>query len=182
VIEAHIKTPSGRDALYTGYADENGLPHGHGEFVVTSKDEFEGDVLMGIFEHGTPQGICKAVAKNGRESIGQWISGKLNGVVYHQDPGGVRYCGQFKDGKSHDIGTYTYSNGDVYIGWFSNGKLHGVGLFVKQDGVKAAVEYEHGELVSSSTSGLLATFRMKDSCSSIDPQMVHQRESDMNGL
>jgi hypothetical protein len=153
VLSKLVKTPRGRDALYSGDVDENGQAHGYGERIVTSKDEYEGQIQTGVFEHGVHQGTGSLLLPDSYHATGQFANGDPDGVARIDHTDGTNYAGQFKGGKRHGFGTITFSDGRVIIGWFADGDFHGIALRVKADGSKEAVTYEHNKIVSR-TSGL----------------------------
>jgi hypothetical protein len=152
VLKHPIKTRGGRDALYSGFVDEDGKPHGYGKFVVTTKDDREGTVDSGVFVNGSLQGLGKVALANGEMWTGEFVEGQLDGVGYYEWPDGDYFSGQFKGGKRHGFGTYRSSDGQRYIGGYSVHKRHGIAIYSFADGSRAAVTYEQGELVSQ-TSG-----------------------------
>jgi hypothetical protein len=143
-----IKTPSGRDALYSGEVDKDGQPHGLGERVMTSQDKFNGQVNMGGFVNGIFEGIGKFLLPSGENQTGEFTQGILDGFGVCEYANGNRYAGQLKSGKNHGFGTYTFSNGQEIIGWFADDKQHGDALFTYANGTKEALTYNHGKRVS----------------------------------
>jgi hypothetical protein len=148
VLSHPIKTRSDRDALYSGEVDHNGRPAGYGERVLTSKDEFVGQIDTGVFADGELQGVGKLVTSTGHQLTGEFIRGVLHGVGLWEYPNGCYYVGQLKNGKRHGLGTYMWADGDVIIGWWADDNLHGSGLYVLADGTKQSVKYEYGNVLS----------------------------------
>jgi hypothetical protein len=143
-----IKTPKGRDTLYSGEVNEHGQPHGYGEWVIISKDEFEGRIDSGTFENGVFQGVGKVVSPNGQKGTGEWVKSLLDGVGLLEYPSGSRYHGQLKGGKKHGFGTLAYGDGRMFWGFFAEDKIHGAGLWIFADGSKSAVTCQHDKVVS----------------------------------
>ena len=75
---------------YSGEVDAEGRPHGRGEYVVISKDEFEGDACDGMFVHGKRSGIARyRYKKSGTIYIAMWRDDKRNDVGYDIYPDGT---------------------------------------------------------------------------------------------
>jgi hypothetical protein len=147
-----MKTPGGRDALYSGHVDEDGKPHGYGERIVTTKDLLEGQVHTGMWEHGVFQGLGKVVTPNGEIWTGEFVNVQLDGVGLCEWPNGRKYAGQFKGHTKHGFGTFTFSDGRVIFGRWAEEKQHGISLLVNVDGSKEAVTFEDGIVVSRRSS------------------------------
>jgi hypothetical protein len=147
LLNAHIQTPKGRAALFSGHVDEDGRPHGYGKRVVTSKDVYEGHVYTGMWVHGGFEGVGKIVTPEGYERVGEFVDGGLEGNGVFKWPNGKKYSGQFKDGQRHGYGTHTWSDGRMLIGRWDNEKKHGIALSVHANGSKEAHTYYKGALV-----------------------------------
>jgi hypothetical protein len=154
--------------------DKEGLPHGYGERIFTSKDEFNGQVNLGRFVNGSFEGIGKFIVSNGLRQTGEFLGGLMDGVGFCEYANGDRYAGQFSVGRNHGVGTYTFSNGQEIIGWFAHDKQHGDVLFTYANGIKEALTYKHGKRVSETRgkigvadlcTGVLALFRSSDGAS-----------------
>src|SRR5450830_1498301 len=73
---------------------------------------------------------------NGRNYIGEFKYGVLNGQGTSTLPSGEKYVGEWRDGKSHGQGTFTFSNGTKYVGEWRDGKRHGQGTLTSPDGLR----------------------------------------------
>jgi hypothetical protein len=180
VLNKLIRAPGGYDVMYSGEVDENGLPHGFGEWLICTKGSFEGQILTGVFVHGYLHGLGKVVTADGDRCAGRFIKCNLEGPGLRENANGARYSGQFKNTGFHGFGTSTYSDGGVIIGCWAERVREGIALLVAPDGSKAAVTYKHGEVVSE-TSGLMK-WHSDINGSFLDPQAVRQREKEMSGL
>jgi hypothetical protein len=127
-------------------------PHGHGEAVNISMTACEGDMLVGLFEHGSLSIGLNRHCDGGPTRVAYCKGGKRNGVAMFIFEVSIRhaYC---VDGHCHGPYYETYVNGDVRIGAFVQGKRQGSALYIMKNGEKEAEEWRAGELMSS-TSGV----------------------------
>ena len=99
--------------------------------------DISGEVYLGEFFDGSPDGLGTIFLKNGDYYSGEFSAGKITGQgTYIYFNGGI-YSGSYViegDSPAPFIGKYEYPNGDQYIGSFSAKTPHGNGLFIHADG------------------------------------------------
>jgi hypothetical protein len=181
VIDKRTKLSNGYDSTYSGDVDESGMPHGYGEWNVTSASKSEGQLHIGQFEHGLFQGIGEMTSKRGEQAVGQWYNNQLNGVAQHKSADGDRYFGNWKDHKKHGFGTYKDADGGMFVGPSVEGARHGICLLVCPDGSKTVVALTRGAVVSMN-SGLFEGIQLRFRPMHSDPKTVQQCAAKMNGL
>ncbi|MBQ6084516.1 MAG: hypothetical protein IJK92_09240 [Bacteroidales bacterium] len=132
---------------YIGSLDDDNNLSGFGVLIEN------GNLLVGSFEHGKPNGELKQYKEGKLFYDGYWKLGSFDGdgVLYKQDgtvirglwennklissnvdvelPSG-RYFGNVKDGKPSSYGEMYYLNGSRYVGYWENGYWSGEGYYV----------------------------------------------------
>jgi hypothetical protein len=101
---------------YVGQAKESMY---HGEGKLTTK---KGDVIVGEFINGLPDGPISASMSDGEKYVGQMKEGEYDGFGELTRADGVKYSGEFKDGGYHGKGTLITAKGEKFVGEFRDGQ------------------------------------------------------------
>ena len=101
---------------YVGQAKES-MYHGEGKLTTT-----KGDVIVGEFINGLPDGPISASMSDGEKYVGQMKEGEYDGFGELTRADGVKYSGGFKDGGYHGKGTLITAKGEKFVGEFRNGQ------------------------------------------------------------
>ncbi|CAH2067758.1 unnamed protein product [Thlaspi arvense] len=86
-----------------------------------------GDLYMGTFSGGFPNGSGKYLWKDGCMYEGEWKRGKASGKGKFSWPSGATYEGEFKSGRMEGFGTFIGADGDTYRGSWVADRKHGHG-------------------------------------------------------
>lgn len=109
---------------YVGAVDSNNLPHGNGRMVYVN-----GDIYIGLWEHGKANGRGTLTTQSGSTYEGQWVNDRLQGIAVVTFPDvKVRYEGNCHNSLPNGQGTMTYPSGAQYNGMWSEGRHHGRGV------------------------------------------------------
>ncbi|CAA7013388.1 unnamed protein product [Microthlaspi erraticum] len=94
-----------------------------------------GDLYMGTFSGGFPNGSGKYLWKDGCMYEGEWKRGKASGKGKFSWPSGATYEGEFKSGRMEGFGTFIGADGDTYRGsWVADRKQgHGQKRYANGD-------------------------------------------------
>ncbi|KFK42171.1 hypothetical protein AALP_AA2G220100 [Arabis alpina] len=87
-----------------------------------------GDLYMGTFSGGFPNGSGKYLWKDGCMYEGEWKRGKAYGKGKFSWPSGATYEGEFKNGRMEGFGTFIGADGDTYRGSWIGDRKHGHGM------------------------------------------------------
>jgi hypothetical protein len=141
-------------ASYSGYVDRDGLPHGIGEIVLFKPRHPQGGTYIGEFRNGMKTGIGSILYSDIEPYTGQWLRDEMRGYGHRSNSHGHEYRGEFFNSRSHGFGEYVMRECARYFGEHCKGLPHGRGIdFVP--GGNAAVDYNHGIVVSKDTSLLI---------------------------
>ena len=108
-----VISPNGE---YVGQAKDNFY---HGEGRLTSK---KGDVIVGEFINGLPDGPISASMSDGEKYVGQMKEGEYDGYGELTRADGTKYAGFFKGGGYHGKGTLVTAKGEKFVGEFKDGE------------------------------------------------------------
>merc|ERR1712156_843564 len=125
---------------YDGPIDDEGQPHGKGQFRFKDDDAFD----RKFYE-------------------GEWLHGQMSGQGQMSFVSGDIYEGVFNNGVPHGPGRFTYASGDVETADFENGLRHGLSRYVSTSGnnVEEAMFWEgipEGPATLRSASGTVEEF------------------------
>ena len=118
-----------------------GEPHGHGQFLMSSKvtassSSIDDDICYeGEYQSGLPHGRGKCCYRGGITYDGEWKSGRRDGQGTITYPNKSQYVGGFRRGQMHGHGTFTSpTSGLAYSGKFCNGYVSGEGCLTLSSG------------------------------------------------
>ncbi|MCQ2250886.1 MAG: caspase family protein [Bacteroidales bacterium] len=123
------------------------------------KNEFSvlvenGKQYIGQFKSGKPNGIGKYVLPNGDVYKGSVLYGEIEGygtIDYAKSDAPdskVRYVGDVKKGLPHGYGAMLFNNGHIYYGQFKNGEFDGQGIYEDLGNEEQKIAiYEKGKAV-----------------------------------
>lgn len=108
----------------------------------TGKKTFDGGDYYGELKHGKPNGIGKAIYKNGNTYEGEYENGKRHGYGIYCFNDGERYEGNWYNDQQHGKGTYYFKNNNKYEGEWYRDYQHGHGIMVYYNGDKYDGEWK----------------------------------------
>jgi len=122
-------------ATFSGYIDENRIPHGKGIMRFDNGNVFDGDWV-----HGVINGQGKMTYANGDIYIGEWANNMRNGKGTYTWVDNREYRGEYIDdmryGEGTFMGWFDIISGfkGTYIGHSVNDMFEGQGVFVFDNG------------------------------------------------
>ncbi|MDF1856176.1 hypothetical protein [Pseudooceanicola sp.] len=105
---------------------------------------FEGRLKSGRFD-----GQGRLSYRDGATLSGIWSAGQLQGQGQARDAAGNLYEGGFHDSQFEGRGIWRGIDGQVYEGGFHAGLRHGDGQITEPGGLRYAVRYDMGQLVTT---------------------------------
>jgi hypothetical protein len=149
VMKTFVVVSDGILAPYTGEIDAQDKPNGYGELAYLPLTNLaEAHVDMGVFVDGALHGIGKRITPSGFKRTGEFVRGLLDGVALYEHPRGDLHFGHFKGSMRHGFGIETLRDGKKTFGWWKNDTRDGIALKVSAQGIKVAVVYACGNLIS----------------------------------
>lgn len=114
-----------------------------------------GDVYLGEFNYGKPNGNGKIIYSSGDIYVGKFYEGKKHGIGDYTWADGNRYIGNFYQGNLEGQGAYYFFasrkvNPDKYVGEFRNNKFNGVGVYTYSGGSALTGLFKDGKKVEES--------------------------------
>ncbi len=113
-----------------------------GRYVAELNDAHKGDVFVGEYQNGVPNGQGSYIYANGNKHVGEFKDGERNGQGTVSYANGDQFRGEFKDGKHSGLGTFISANGNKYIGELKNDKRNGQGTQTFANGSKYVGEWK----------------------------------------
>ena len=120
------KTILFENGTYTGLVNEDGKPHGRGQFKGR-----DGSLYRGRFRNGLMQGRGDLIGADGRHYTGDFDGNLPHGEGECLWPDGSRYRGSFRKGEMHGIGIFTWPDNSRFTGLFDNNTPTEQGLLEK---------------------------------------------------
>ncbi len=111
------------NGVYTGSLDDQGRPHGTGEFQGRDGSSYSGE-----FRNGLMEGKGDLVTPDGRHYKGDFLKNMPHGEGECLWPDGRRYRGNFREGMMHGIGVYYWPDGSRFTGLFDRNEPTEQGL------------------------------------------------------
>ena len=140
-VAASVAAVSGNfsDGAYTGQPlAQDGVSYGvlglesgdlftgefeHGQAVLGVRAFTNGDIYMGAFRDGLPQGFGVYQFSSGGEVAGQWHQGVVDGFALSHDATNRRIAGEWHHNRPHGFGVASLSDGTIARGFWIEGEF-----------------------------------------------------------
>ncbi len=95
----------------------------HGQAVLGVRAFTNGDIYMGAFRNGLPEGFGVYQFSSGGEVAGQWKAGVLDGFALSQDSTNRRIAGEWQENRPHGFGVASLADGTIARGFWVDGEF-----------------------------------------------------------
>lgn len=125
-----------------------------------------GDIYIGEFNYGKPDGNGKITYANGDIYIGFFLDGQKHGFGDYTWADGNKYIGIFFQGALDGRGVYYFYannkvNPDKYVGEFRNNSFNGEGIYTFSNGKEVSGRFKGGKKIDDSVTNAIIEVKEK---------------------